>query len=138
MKFISHEYTNDQYLGILSKLINVDFLLISYIDTFCVVSQEITWGCQKAVIFRLMSSILWCIKTNYNSSGCKQFRIRSCIITRRKACGVCNKKLIVKREEVEMDPQDEVNKPHPNNLSNEVTTRSGWVSRTPIRYNDYV
>ena len=44
----------------------------------------------------------------------------------------------IKRAEVEMDPQDEVNIPRPNNLSNEVTTRSGRVSRRPIRYNDYV
>ena len=33
--------------------------------------------------------------------------------------------VIVKREEVEVDPCDEVNEPQPNNLSNEVTTRSG-------------
>ena len=44
----------------------------------------------------------------------------------------------IKREEVEMDPWDEVNIPHPDNLSNEVTTQSGWVNRRPIRYNDYV
>ena len=46
--------------------------------------------------------------------------------------------VIVKREEVEMDPCDEVNEPQPDNLSNEATTRSGRVSKRPIRYNDYV
>ena len=44
----------------------------------------------------------------------------------------------IKREELEMDRRDEVNVPHPDNLSNEVTTQSGRVSRRPIRYNDYV
>ena len=46
--------------------------------------------------------------------------------------------VIVKCEEVEMDPRDEVNEPQPDNLLDEVTTRSGRVSKRPIRYNDYV
>ena len=40
--------------------------------------------------------------------------------------------VIAKREEVEMDP------PHPDNLSNEVTTQSRRESRRPIWHNDYV
>ena len=44
----------------------------------------------------------------------------------------------IKPEEVEISLRDEVNVPHPDNLSNEVTTRSGQVSRRPTQYNDYV
>ena len=46
--------------------------------------------------------------------------------------------VIVEREELEMDPRDEVNEPQPDNLSNEVPTRSGRVSKRPIGYNNYV
>ena len=44
----------------------------------------------------------------------------------------------IKPEEVEISLRDEVNVPHPDNLSNEVTTRSGQVNRRPTQYNDYV
>ena len=54
----------------------------------------------KAVIFRSVSSIFWCFKANYNSSGCMKFWIRSCIITRRKTCGVCIKVTYKCREEL--------------------------------------
>ena len=39
-KFILHEYANDHYLWILSVLINVDFVLIFYIDTLHVFNIE--------------------------------------------------------------------------------------------------
>ena len=37
-----------------------------------------------------------------------------------------------------MDPHNEVNVFHPDNLSNEVTIRSGRVSERPNWYNNYV
>ena len=43
---------------------------------------------------------------------------------------------MVKHEEVEMDPLDEVNEPQPDNLLNEVTSQSAWVSKRQIQYND--
>ena len=43
---------------------------------------------------------------------------------------------MVKHEEVEMDPLDEVNEPQPDNLLNEMTSQSAWVSKRQIQYND--
>ena len=63
-------------------------------------SWKIIWESQEAIIFRSMSSILWCIKVNCNSSGCIQFWIRNCIISRRKDCGVCMKIIYKGREEL--------------------------------------
>ena len=44
---------------------------------------------------------------------------------------------MVKHEEVEMDPLDEVNEPQTDNLLNEVTSQSAWVSKRQIQYNMY-